>query len=99
MSTKCLLVLTSLCLIGCATVPKETPAGKAVNIVQKDVPTGCKELGFVEWEGEGWHNLSDAKFVLKEKTAELGGNVLRLESLAMSPAATGAGTAFLCPKN
>lgn len=99
-------VIFPMCLLftSCATLPPETPAGKGVTVTLTDVPAGCKELKTIQWEGDRWHTQVDAKSAIREETAKLGGNFLRLESLAMvnpnpgSPYPLAVGTAYSCPK-
>jgi hypothetical protein len=97
MSNFHIISVVFLTCLGCVTVPSETPAGKAIKVVQSDVPADCKELGSVHWHGAKYHSLSDVKIALKEKAAALGGNVLRLESIGSAPEVNGVGTAYKCP--
>jgi hypothetical protein len=92
-----LMVVSCVALLGCVSLPDETPGGKAVKIMQGDVPADCVELKSVDWHGAKYHSLTDVKTALREKTAALGGNVLRLEGIGSSPEANGVGTAYKCP--
>lgn len=90
----------SLLFFSCSTVPPETTEGKAVTVILTDVPANCKELKTVQWEGDRRHTLVDAKVALREEVARLGGNYLRMESLALIQASypLAVGTAYNCPK-
>ena len=70
--------------------------GRAVKTVNKDPGESCTELGVVHWNNVGSFtklNPSQIRIFLKNKTASLGGNLLRIDESKYSRAA---GTAFRC---
>jgi hypothetical protein len=84
-------VSLALAGVGCFGGPL-TEGGAHVRTVTSDPPLNCQELGSVKGVGYG---ADDAKDDARNKTAKMGGNVLRLEGIGQSIGLVG--TAFKCP--
>jgi hypothetical protein len=69
-----------------------TEAGKTVQLMKADPPSGCREVGSVSGRGDD----DEIKIAMRNYAAKLGGNYVRMET--MDPRlGTGSGTAFRCP--
>ena len=103
-------MLGTVLLMGCITVlppPTLTPEGEKVRIATADPSGTCKDLGAVvgNWGGKNYRVNGDAEELnvlrtfARNKVAELGGNVFRLESEQryVGRLQSLTGTAFKCP--
>ena len=74
-----LAVFTSSCM---ATLTK---GGKSVKYVTKaEAPSDCKEIGEVELGFPKGGSVSDVKIKLRNKTAEMGGNFLVIDTIEVA---------------
>lgn len=84
---------------GCAAV-QLTAAGKAVRMIVSDPPPGCEEVGGVSGFSGGFHEdlEEEAKAIMRNKAAQLGANVVRVETSARTKMGDVkmSGTAFKC---
>jgi hypothetical protein len=83
------LVLLSACHHQARVLSAE---GKNVRSATSDPPAGCQEIGNIQGIG---YTFDEAKDDARNKTAEKGGNYLRLEAMGRSVGVVG--TAFRCP--
>ncbi len=86
-----LMVAGALVVSGCGSTPE-----KKINVqlMKSDPPMGCQMVGDVQAEGD---DMNEAKYNLRLKADELGGNYVRLDALDMSGGdAIAAGAAFKC---
>jgi hypothetical protein len=93
---KIIIFPLALLLVSCATL-KLTPQGEEVRASKNDPAPNCKDLGVVSWNNIGFtkYNDNEMRNRLRNETAKLGGNYLRIESAV--PGYAQSGTAFLCP--
>jgi len=88
-----LMVVGALVVSGCGSTPE-----KKINVqlMKNDPPMGCQMVGDVQAKGD---DMNEAKYELRLKADELGGNYVRLDALDMSGGdAIAAGAAFNCQK-
>lgn len=87
---KIILVTVSLLFLSCATDIELSDDGRRVKIVRENVPANlCQELGEVTGSGFTVTSYNDYYNQMRNQTARLGGNILRLRSHSY-------GTAYLC---
>lgn len=72
MSTRLLTIMTTLSLASCATISKDGEQVAVVATVKDD----CKNLGPVTVSVTGWGLPAESMNVLRNNTAEKGGNTL-----------------------
>ncbi len=86
-----LMVAGAVMVSGCGSTPD-----KKINVqlMKSDPPMGCQMVGDVQAEGD---DMNEAKYNLRLKADEQGGNYVRLDALDMSGGdAIAAGAAFRC---
>lgn len=94
MKTKVGVLLIGLGLLGCAATP--TQAGLNVELT-KDEPKGCKFLGDIEASADFLTaDATSAKVNLRNKGAEMGANVVVMDTVGPKNALSG--RAFSCKK-
>ncbi len=97
------MVLIALCTgtFSCTTAPKETPRGRAVQIIKGKFAKICTQVGKMKYEGTPFVDEKALLIIMKEHAAGLEGNAMRLKTF--SPGVTGVsnakglGTAYRCP--
>ncbi len=86
---------------GCSTVPKETPKGKAVQVIKGSFTKICTQLGKYLYNGTPFIHDKELMIILKEDAAQRNGNAIRLDTFV--PGVTGVSnakgvtTVFKCP--
>jgi len=97
---KSLLIVTVICstfLVGCTTTVYLSAQAEKVKFATSEAPSDCKELTFLTTSPANQHFN---RIVLRNKTAELGGNYFKLENstyIQKLDAYEMSGTAFRCP--
>lgn len=81
-----------------------TPQGQHVRLMKGDPPAGCEELQSVEGADTGFTSAGadqdQAKARLKNAAGSLGGNYVRMETVAKEGnTVTFHGTAYRCPES
>jgi hypothetical protein len=88
------------CLAACSTVPKESPKGKAVQVIKSPFAETCTQVGKIKYDGTPFIHEKELLIIMKENAARLGGNALRLSTF--TPGVTGVsnarglGTSYRC---
>mgnify|MGYP001609374434 CR=1 FL=1 len=97
-----LLILCTLGIASCSTLPKETEKGKIVKIIKSPFAETCIQLGTFKYEGTPFIHEKELTLIMKELTAQLKGNAMRYDQF--TPGVTGVsnakgrGTAYRCHK-
>ena len=86
-----LMVAGAVMVSGCGSTPEKKID---VQLMKNDPPMGCQMVGDVQSKGD---DMNEAKFNLRQKAADKGGNYVRLDALNMAGGdAIAAGAAFNC---
>lgn len=100
---KVLLLIALTAAIGCSTIPKETPKGKAIVVVKGPITESCTQVGKIRYDGTPFIHDKELLIIMKENAAKLGGNAIRLDTF--TPGVTGVsnakglGTSYKCPSS
>jgi hypothetical protein len=78
-------LISTMGVTGCRTL---RPEAERVALLDRP-PTNCKYLGVVNVDWTGWGTSTEGLNVMRNQTADLGGNALYAQSAAL-------GTAYLC---
>lgn len=66
--------------VSCKTTPKETKAGKKVNVIKEiSDPYACSQLGKTKYDGTPFINEAELTTIGKEMAAEMKGNTVRFD--------------------